>query len=90
MAENSAAALPRSATLPQELPVQGLSQAAAMPVCVGPCPQWASAVLGCGLMSHRNAPISPGSGFYFRTEGWSGGQGGRLLQAGGQEAVLFI
>ncbi|XP_027293045.1 neuronal PAS domain-containing protein 2 isoform X2 [Cricetulus griseus] len=31
MAENSNAALPRSATLPQELPVPGLSQAATMP-----------------------------------------------------------
>uniref|UniRef100_F1MAG2 Neuronal PAS domain protein 2 n=1 Tax=Rattus norvegicus TaxID=10116 RepID=F1MAG2_RAT len=31
MAENSTTALPRSATLPQELPVQGLSQAATMP-----------------------------------------------------------
>lgn len=36
MAENSTTALPRPATLPQELPVQGLSQAATMPVCGGP------------------------------------------------------
>lgn len=32
MAEASTTALPRSATLPQELPVLGLSQAATMPV----------------------------------------------------------
>lgn len=34
MAEASTTTLPRSAPLPQELPIAGLSQAATMPVCM--------------------------------------------------------
>nr|XP_042122620.1 neuronal PAS domain-containing protein 2 isoform X2 [Peromyscus maniculatus bairdii] len=56
MAENSNTALPRSATLPQELPVPGLSQAATMPA---PLPSPSSCDLAKQLLPPTILPSPP-------------------------------